>query len=255
MLPSPLFRHVLARLGYAAMGLVYATIGVIAARIAFLGSRDRVAGMRGALRVLMRQTSGRSILAAVAVGLACFAAWRLVQVLTGRASLLTRAGWAIAGAGYAALAWTAASLLLRFPAGESFERIGVGRLLPSPAGRVALCAAAAILIATGVAAVFQGVSGRLPLWLAGGALRRTGRGLTSRLARFGLAARGVVGMVMGYLLLRAVLDFDAREAREIGGSLRVLSRSGGPLVMGVVALGLIAYGISMWAVALSRRPA
>jgi hypothetical protein len=72
----------------------------------------------------------------------------------------------------------------------------------------------------------------------------------------GLAARGIVAVVMGSLLLRAVADFNPREAGEIGGSLRVLSRSpGGPLVMGVVALGLISYGVAMWAVALSRRPA
>jgi len=44
--------------------------------------------------------------------------------------------------------------------------------------------------------------------------------------------------------------------REIGGSLRVLSQSpGGPIVMGVVALGLLSYGLAMWAVSLSRRPA
>ena len=61
---------------------------------------------------------------------------------------------------------------------------------------------------------------------------------------------------MGSLLLRAVADFNPREAREIGASLRLLSQSpGGPLLMGVVALGLIAYGVSMWAVAIAKRPA
>jgi hypothetical protein len=76
------------------------------------------------------------------------------------------------------------------------------------------------------------------------------------MARIGLAARGIVAIVMGGLLLRAVADFNPREAREIGGSLHALSRSpGGPLLMGVVALGLISYGIAMWGVAFARRPA
>ena len=71
-----------------------------------------------------------------------------------------------------------------------------------------------------------------------------------------IATRGIVGIVMGFLLLRAVANFDPREVREIGGSLRVLSQSpGGPIVMGVVALGLLSYGLAMWAVSLSRRPA
>jgi Domain of Unknown Function (DUF1206) len=251
-----MLRNVLPRVGYAAVGLVYATIGVVAARIAFLGARGRVAGLHGALAVLLRQTQGRVILAVVAGGLGCFSLWRLIQTVTSRGGFITRAGWAITAIGYAALTWTAVGLLLRFPRGEPFQRIGVGLLLPHPAGRAALLAAAAILMVTGVIAIVQGVIGRLPSWLAAARSLRPMRGFVLKLARFGLAARGVVGIVMGWLLHRAVEDFNPREVREIGGSLRVLSDSpGGPLLMGVVALGLVSYGFAMWAVALSRRPA
>lgn len=248
--------RVLARVGYAAMGLVYMTIGVIAARIAFLGARGRVAGMRGALWTLLRQWEGRTILTAVAAGLACFAVWRTVQTFSARGGAITRAGWAITAIGYGALAWTAVALLFRFPRGEPFERIGVGMLLPYPTGRFVLRLAAAILLVTGIVAIVQGASGRLPRWLAAAGFERAARRFTWRVARAGLAARGIVAVVMGYLLLRAVADFDPREAAEIGGSLRVLSRSpGGPLLMGIVALGLVSYGVAMWAVAVSRRPA
>ena len=248
--------RLLARVGYGAMGLVYVTIGIIAARIAFLGARGRLAGMQGALSALLRQWQGQWLLSGVAAGLACFAVWRTIQTFSGRGGLIMRLGWAITAIGYAALAWTAASLVLRLPAGEPLHRIGVGRLLPYPAGRAALRIAAAILVIIGVVAVVQAVTGRLPRWLSGAGFVRAMRPFTVRLARFGLAARGIVAIVMGWLLLRGLEDFDPHEVREIGGSLRFLSQAGGgPLVMGIVALGLIAYGISMWAVALSRRPA
>src|SRR6266550_3509772 len=118
--------RVLARAGYAAMGLVYATIGIIAARIAFLGARDRLAGMHGALSVLLRQWEGRWVLSAVAAGLACFAVWRTIQTFSGKGGLITRVAWAVTAIGYAALAWTSASLVLRLPQGEPVDRIGVG---------------------------------------------------------------------------------------------------------------------------------
>jgi hypothetical protein len=248
--------RLLPRVGYAAVGLLYATIGFVAARIAFLGARDRTAGMHGALKLLLRQPEGRGIVIAVAAGLACFSAWRLIQTFTTRGDFVNRAGWAITAIGYAALTWTAVGLLLHFPRGENFERMGVGRLLHDPAGRAALRITAVLLVVTGIVAIVQGATGRLPRWLSRPGHHRLTRRFAIRLARFGLAARGVVGLVMGYLLWRAVEDFNPREVREIGGSLRVLSLSpGGPLLMGVVALGLISYGLAMWAVAFSRRPA
>jgi hypothetical protein len=62
---------------------------------------------------------------------------------------------------------------------------------------------------------------------------------------------------MGFLLLKAVADHDPREVVEIGGSLREISHQShaGPLLMGVVAVGLLFYGFAIWAVAASRRPA
>jgi len=248
--------RVLPRVGYAAVGLLYATIGFVAARVAFLGAKDRTAGMHGALTVLFRQSEGRIILTAVAAGLGCFAAWRLIQTLTARGDFITRIGWAITAIGYAALTWTAIGLLLQFPRGENFERMGVGLLLASPAGRTALSLTGAILIVAGLIAIFQGITGRLPRWLAAVGQRRPLRKMVLRIARFGLGARGVVGIAMGWLLLRAVATFDPRQAKEIGGALRFLSTTvGGPLLMGVVALGLLSYGVAMWAVAFSRRPA
>jgi hypothetical protein len=251
-----MLRQVLPRVGYAAAGLLYATIGVVAARIAFLGAEGRTAGMHGSLAVLLRQTEGRAILTAVAAGLACFCLWRLIQAFTFRGDFITRIGWAITAIGYGALTWTAVGLLLRLPRGENVERIGVGMLLLSPAGRVALRLAAVILIVTGIVAIVQGATGRLPRWLAAAGSRRPMRKIALRTARFGLAARGIVAIVMGWLLLRAVASFDPGQAREIGGSLRYLSQSaGGPILMGLVALGLLSYGLSMWAVAFSHRPA
>src|SRR5262249_59646681 len=179
-------------------------------------------------------------------------AWRLIQTFTFQGDFITRVGWAITAIGYAALTWTAIGLLLRFPRGENFERMGVGMLLPSPLGRGALRLAAAILIVVGVVAIFPGVTGRLPRWLRAAGQRRPLKKVALRIARFGLSARGVVGIVMGWLLLKAVATFNPRVAKEIGGSLKFLSHSAGrPILMGGVALGLLSYLLAMWAVAFS----
>ncbi len=252
-----MLRQVLPRLGYAAVGLLYVTVGFIAARIAFLGSRDRVAGMQGALRVLLQQTEGAWILGATAAGLLAFAAWRWMQTFSAKGvSFFTRAGWLVAAVGYAALAVTAVQLLLRARGGYGLTRVGLDGLLASTPGRIALQVAGVILVVAGAVAVVQGVSGRLPRWLAVAGTRRT-RNAVARLARIGLSARGVVGLLMGLFLLKAVADHNPREIIEIGGSLREISHQSpaGPLLMGVVAVGLLFYGTAMWAVAASRRPA
>ena len=65
-----------------------------------------------------------------------------------------------------------------------------------------------------------------------------------RLARFGIAARGVVFLLIGWFLVDAARQQQAERAGGIDESLDALAgQPYGPAVLGVVAAGLIAYGV------------
>jgi hypothetical protein len=68
--------------------------------------------------------------------------------------------------------------------------------------------------------------------------------------RFGLTARGVaIGIAGGFVAL-AALQLNPYEAASLGDALQALLRPPfGPLILGLVALGLVAYALLMIAVA------
>jgi hypothetical protein len=77
---------------------------------------------------------------------------------------------------------------------------------------------------------------------------------TIRFGRFGLAARGVVFGVMGLFLIIAALQHNPDQAKGLGGALQELSQQPyGQVLLGVVAIGLVSYGIYSLAEARYRR--
>ena len=67
---------------------------------------------------------------------------------------------------------------------------------------------------------------------------------TYAIARFGIVARGVVVLMIGFFLTVAAWRHDPSEAIGIEGVLRMLERqSSGPWLLAAVALGLASYGI------------
>ncbi len=73
----------------------------------------------------------------------------------------------------------------------------------------------------------------------------SGRGdLARKIGRLGLSARAIVFLMTAGFLIWAAIDADARRARGLEGSLITLSQQPyGPWLLGIVALGLVAYGL------------
>ncbi len=244
-------RSLLIRLGLAASGLVYLAMGLVSARVALLGVRNHEEGVPGALRFLLEQPYGASLLGAVVVGLIGVALVHGVEAVTGRRGVAARLGLAVNAIGYAALAWTSARLLFHLGKSGPAERESIAWLLGVPGGATALELVGAAVIAGGLWEAYQGVRGD---WSAGRRLpRRLGR-ILSAIARFGLVARGVVLGALGYFLIRAAEESDPARARTFGGVLRSFSHTAlGPGFVAVVALGLAAYGVQLCALALLKR--
>ena len=245
-------RGILIRLGLLALGAVYVAMGVVSARVAFLGARSEE-GVPGALRLLLEQPRGPRILAAVVAGLAGIALVHLVEAVTGRRPGLVRAGLAANALGYGALAWTAARLLFHLGrGGQSLEQVGISWLLGESWGAMLLEAVGAAVVAGGLWEAYQGLRGRLDF--SRKLLPRRLSRLLVFIARFGLLTRGLVLGALGYFLIRAAEELDPGRVATMGGVLHAFSRTAlGPVFVGVVALGLAAYGVSLWTRTLLKR--
>src|SRR3712207_80600 len=75
--PKPRF-ELLARLGYAARGFVYCMVGGWAL-MASIGAGGQVGGSRPAIATLLEQPFGKVLLIVLALALAGFSCWRIVE--------------------------------------------------------------------------------------------------------------------------------------------------------------------------------
>src|SRR5687767_1951819 len=99
----------LARLGYASKAVIYGIVGVLAI-LAVTNRGGTITDTGGALRVVLAQPFGRSLLMLLAVGLCGYAMWRLLDAIAdpdhmgaSPRGLVSRIGNAVRGCIYGAL--------------------------------------------------------------------------------------------------------------------------------------------------------
>lgn len=246
----------LARLGFAARGIVYTAVGVIAGQAAFRAG-TRVTDTEGAMATLVRQPLGQVLLGVIALGLIGYALWMLVQALldpervgSDLKGIARRIGFAGVAVIHAGLAIAAIRLLL--PGGESGEVAGgdenavtwTALLMSQPYGRWLVGAVGAGIAIFGLHQLHCAYTIKLGERLNLSRLGSRTREWFIRLGRLGLAARGVVFGVIGWLLIQAARRFDPSEAVGLGGALETLAEQAyGPWLLGGVAVGLIGYGL------------
>lgn len=241
----------LGRLGMASAGFLYFVIGFLAIELA-LGAGGKAADRTGAFRTLAGEWWGTFLLILVAVGFAGYALWRFAVAALGEKleesgdelSVWKRLWYVARGLFYAFLCYTTVQLLVGAHSGSSNEKDQTAAILDWPAGRWLVGGLGIGLIAWGIGSAYRGLTKKFKDDLHTERMSaRTERWVT-RAGVLGYLARAVVYALIGIFLVRAAWQYDPDEAVGVDGALQKLAQQTfGPLLLGVVAAGIIAYGI------------
>lgn len=246
----------LARFGYAAKGVVYAVIGLLAAQAAFT-SGGKTTNSRGALVTIVQQPFGRVLLGIVLVGLIGYTLWRLVQTFMNPEDkgVLERVGFFASAIGYGGTALAAGRLVMGAgTAGGQSAQHTTAQMMDQPFGIWLVGIAGLIAVGMGISQIAQGWKAKFNKDLNLAEMSETERNFANIAGRTGMIARGIVFGIIGLFLVQAARTANPKEAKGVGEALRVLEQQPyGPWLMGLVALGLVAYGVFMFVEARYRR--
>lgn len=248
------------RFGYLTKGLLYGFIGWLAIRGAF-GAGGKATDKDGAIREMNHQLPfGEELLIAVAVGLGIYGLWRIAEAIfdpEGRlqhpTEWLVRAGYFLSGLSYAFLAYFAARLAILGNASANKDSWLV-KLMSTSWGTAVIVIGGAVIIAVGIHQLYEAVKGH---FMERYRLEDMSRGvsLAARVVgSFGLAARSITFFIIGGFAIRAALRSKPGEIKGLAEALQLIAReSEGPILLGIVAAGFIAYGLYCLANACYRR--
>jgi hypothetical protein len=245
----------LARFGLAARAFVYLVIGWLAVQIA-LGHHTQQANQRGALAEVAQNTVGLVLLWLIAFGFGAYALWRLSEAAFGTAAEGSKAGpriqSGVRGLVYAGLCVSAFS----FIAGTSHSSQSkqqatlTARVMRHDLGRWLVGLVGAVVVIVAIVLIVEGVTRKFETELRMGDMSPAQRRVVSVLGAVGTVARGVVFGVAGGLVVSAAVNFDPAQSTGLDGAVRTLAdQPYGPALLGVLAFGLISFGVYGFAAA------
>jgi hypothetical protein len=244
---------VLARLGYAARGIVYLVVGWLAIQVA-IGSGGGTNSKTGALTEIAQQPFGQIMLGIVAFGLFAYTLWRLVQGIkdpenkgTDAKGIITRISYIVSGLTYAGLGIAAVQIIVNSLAssgGGSSKEDWTAKLLTQPFGQWLVGVFALIIFGVAAYQFYQSYSGKFMKMFKPGELSLTVKTWIERIGRIGYGARGIVYVIISGFLIQAAISHDASEAGGLAQALSTLAQQPyGPWLLGLVAAGLFGFGV------------
>lgn len=254
---------VLARLGFAARGLVYLLVAWFAANAAFSGGE--AADNQGAMAWLADSALGPVLLLGVAAGLAGYALWRLTEaafnperVESDLAGIIKRGGYALSGGVHLFLAWTATRLAIDPDSGstslspaDDTARDWTAWLLDQPFGPLLVAIVAACFLFGAAKQAREAWKGDFIEDLRGDAPTP---GFVCTMGRIGYGARAVVFAIIAGFFALAAWRSNAGEAGGFADALDTLhDQPGGKWLLVAMAIGFALFGFYGFVEARYRR--
>ena len=248
----------LERVGYVVRGALYAVMGLLAFRLALNAGGGEATDLSGSLVFLIHNPFGKVVLIVAAVGLAAYSLWGFTRAIydplhRGRdaSGYMARLGFVTSAISYGAIVLLALQLLAGAggPAGDSTQKT-MSSVLSHPAGGLLTVIIGLVAIGVGIGQFLEAYRATFQQDLKGAEMSQSTRTAVIRLGRFGMFARGVVFLVIGWFLVQAGIHHDPAEVQGFGGAfVFLLGQPFGRLLLGIVALGFVALGLHSFACA------
>jgi hypothetical protein len=239
-----------ARFGLVSKGIVYCLMGLLTVLAALGFSREK-GDKSEAFKFVYDQPFGKFLLLAIAAGLCGYVVLRVFQAfldIEGKGKdakgIATRLGYASSAVLYFSLVIYAIKLASGNSGGGDKRQFFVAKIMQWPLGEWILGIAALIIIGAGLNQIYKGLSKRFMKKVK--LYRSEHAKAFQRAGVIGYVSRGLVFSIVGYFLLRAAMNSNPREANGTGAAFDFLQNNFGNVLMGVVALGLVAYGVFMF---------
>jgi len=244
----------LARFGYASKGVIYVLIGVLAAMAAF-GAGGQASGTQGIMKQIIQQPYGKILLGIIAVGFVGYAVWRWVAAIkdaehkgNDTKGIVFRLGYIVSGVIYGFLAFRAFKMITGAGGGSSSgsgggQQFFIDKLLEQPAGQWLVGILAVLAFAKGLYQIYKGYADKFGNDVRDGGVNRKIKDMYMKLGKWGYISRGTIFAIVGFFLFKAAITSNASQAGGTDSAFSFLSSTGGPWLMGLIAIGLAGYGV------------
>jgi Domain of Unknown Function (DUF1206) len=250
--------ELLERLGYVVRGALYAVMGLLALRIVLSVAGGATTDLTGSLVVLVSNPSGKLVLIIVAVGLSAYSLWGFTRAIydplhrgSDASGYLARLGFVTSAVSYAAIVLFAIQLLAGSGAttNDGTQKT-IASVLTHPAGGALTILIGLVVIGIALGQFLEAYRATFARDLKGAEMSATARDIAVKLGRFGMFARGVIFLVIGWFVVQAGIHHDPAQTQGFSGAfVFLLAQPFGRILLGIVALGFVALGLHSFACA------
>ncbi|MFC0272524.1 DUF1206 domain-containing protein [Metabacillus herbersteinensis] len=248
--PKPWIRR-FAQIGYFSKGAVYILVGILSL-MAALGIGGKTSDTSGVFSTLASKPFGEILIWLIAIGLIGYVMWRLIQVIkdpeqegTDLKGIFIRVAYLISGIIYGSLAFKAITIALH--AGNSSgnsEQSTSAKLLSQPFGQWLVGILGLIIIGYGIYEFYNAYKEKFAEKFKVSEMNKHEIRIGKKAGKIGLSARGIVLSIIGYFFIRTALTADPDQAKGMDGALAEIAQEPfGQWMLGLVAIGLILYGV------------
>lgn len=241
------------QLGFVANGIVYITIGILAIQTA-VGAGGQTTGSQGALASIADEPFGQFLLALVGIGLVGLSLWYVVRGIydpdnagDDATGIVKRIGYVIVAFGYGVLAYSAFRILTSAGGGGGSDgqvADWTAVVMQETYGIWLIGLIGLVIVGVGIYQLYKAYETKFRKKLNVHEMSPTETKWGIRAGRLGIAARAVIFGIIGVFLIQAAMQANPQQAGGVGQALQTLAgQSYGPWLLGIVSVGLIAYGL------------